>query len=133
MNSDVWNNYNPSVGWQYFVDTTDYTSNQVCYSYTTTSFMGVSYYTQFMGERPGDSNSGGYAHLPQITTLSLSGGYYDNSYNGYTIGSGYSTEYQIGVSTNWNSCNGVYGNLNLCNSAVSSGSFTETWLTSSGT
>jgi len=135
ITSDVWNAYNSGAGgYQYSVSTTDNTTSQTCYTYTTTAYMGVAYYTQFMGETPSDSNGRGYAILPQFSTLSESGGWYeDNSYNSYTIGSGYANEWDLDLSSVSNSCNGSPVYLNICNSSVSSGDFTETYLSSSGT
>jgi hypothetical protein len=136
VTASVWNSYQPSVGgYQYSVSTQDNTSHQLCYSQSTATFyMGVSYYTQYMGETPADSNGRGYAVLPIFSTLSMYGGYYyDSSYNSHTIGSGWSTEYEMALSSTSTRCNGANGYWNICNSAVSSGSFTETYLTSSGT
>jgi hypothetical protein len=136
VTASVWNSYQPSVGgYQYSVSTQDNTSHQLCYSQSTATFyMGVSYYTQYMGETPADSNTRGYATLPVFSTLSMYGGYYyDSSYNSHTIGSGWSTESEMALSSTSTRCNGVNGYWNICNSAVSSGSFTETYLTSSGT
>jgi hypothetical protein len=88
-----------------------------------------------MGETRKDSNTRGYAELPQFSTLSMSGGYYyDNSYNSYTIGNTWTNEYVINLGSTAYNCNGfvnVY--WNICNGAVSSGSFTETYLQYSGT
>jgi hypothetical protein len=112
----------------YYAHIYDNTDYQACFSWSPSNFnMGESYYAQFMGEVPGS-----YA-LPDFSTISVSSGYYyDRTSNYHTIGNSWPYLDVINKVTSYQSCNSQSHEWNVCPGSVSSGSFTEIWLTSLG-
>ncbi len=112
----------------YYVNVLDEHSGKAWSSYMPNGFgMGKAHYAQFMGETPG-----GYS-LPDFSSFSVSGaGYYDDSSNWHTIGSGWTTEYVQNYPSAYQTCNSQSHKWNVCSGSVSSGDFGQSYLTTSG-
>ena len=113
----------------YSAETYDDSTSQACVSSTSSgsNYMGEAYYAQFMGEAVNDG-------LPKFTALDVSSGfYYDTGNNNiHWIDNSWAYGYVLDQATSSQSCDGNSVYYNVCPSGVSSGSFSETWLTSSG-
>jgi hypothetical protein len=107
----------PKTSTTYYTVVEDETTGNICTSSYNMSSTGLSYYGQFVGERP--SYPTGYARLPKFDTTTFTSGYV----NGLAM---FSFSYYT-----WTMVNG--GTQNIRNNYVSSTSFSETWLSSSGT
>jgi hypothetical protein len=107
----------PSTSTVYYTLLIDEKTGNTCTSSYNMSSTGLSYYAQFIGERP--SYSGVYARLPQFSTTTFTSGYV----NGVAM-------FSFSYST-WTMVNG--GVLNIQNTYISSTSFSETWKSSSNT
>jgi hypothetical protein len=98
-----------------------------CDGQSSYGYMSTAYYAEYMGEA-------NYGPLPDFSTLSFSSSqYYDGS--SHYISNSWTTAYIIDATTTSYTCDGSSEYYNVCPSGVNSGtgSFTETWETSSGT
>jgi hypothetical protein len=111
-------------------DSFDWTQNpsEGCYGQSSSGYLGTPYWAEYMLEK--NTNNG----IPQISEVSFTDSFYeDGTGSSYYISNSWNNAYILNDSTSDHTCNGNSVNWNICPSGVSSGSFSETWLTSSGT
>lgn len=137
VSASVYNGVGNGKGSSYYsMSIDDNTIGYSCSAQTSSYNHGTPYYAQFMGERPTLNLSP--LPLPQFTTTTMYG-YISYNSNPYSIIYGpysnnyYQKWYMVNAGSQ-NTCSGQPLGSNICVSSVSSsGSFTLTWKTSSGT
>ncbi len=119
----------PGSGYtNYYADVYDFTHSVGCDGKSPNDYMGEAYYAEYMGE----SNSL-LGQLIDFSTVSFSSSHYgDLNGDGYYISSSWTNEYLIDQTSSYSYCDADY-NYNVCIGAISSGSFTLTYETGSGT
>jgi hypothetical protein len=131
INAKVYFDHGDIHGNKYFdAYIADSTNGQSCFR-TGSYPQWFTYYAQFMGERP--TKNGSPARLPLFSQLGMTGGYYKSGSSTVTIDSGWTYDWIMSTSTTYYSCNGQSLLEDICNGAVFSGSFVESWQTSDGT
>ncbi len=119
----------PGSGYtNYYADVYDFTHSVGCDGKSPNDYMGEAYYAGTWGNQTVSS-----VNLSTSARSPFSSSHYgDLNGDGYYISSSWTNEYLIDQTSSYSYCDADY-NYNVCIGAISSGSFTLTYETGSGT